>query len=97
MGETQGNWETYQNGGGSHLKYHLQLKTKEEVGGGGWFGALKGRKAIHMEMEKQMFGKQNFDKSGLSEDAPSLPDTQSYLCWWPVLGRGLYFKFLLVS
>lgn len=22
-----------------------------------WFGTLKGRKAVHLEMEKQMFGK----------------------------------------
>ena len=26
--------------------------------GGWWFGTSKGRKAIHMQMEKQMFGKQ---------------------------------------
>ena len=32
-----------------------------------------------MEMEKPMFGKYNFDKSGLSKDPPSLPDTDSYL------------------
>ena len=35
MGETQANWGTHQNGGSSHLKYHPQLKTKEDVGGGG--------------------------------------------------------------
>ena len=35
MGETQANWATNQNGGSSHLKYHPELKTKEDVGGGG--------------------------------------------------------------
>ena len=47
---------------------------------GGGVGASKGRKAIPMEMEKQMFGRQNVDKSELSKDPPSLLDTQS--CLW---------------
>ena len=34
------------------LKYHLQLKTKEDFGGMG-FGHQSGGKAIDMEMEKQ--------------------------------------------
>ena len=38
-----------------HFKCHLQLKTKEDVGVMVW--SLKGRKAIHTETEKQMFGK----------------------------------------
>ena len=46
-----------------------------------------------MEMEKQIFGKQNFDKRGLSKDPPSLWDTQSYLCCWPVPGQTFYLKF----
>ena len=35
MRETQENWVTHQNGWNPHLKYHLQLKTKEDVGGSG--------------------------------------------------------------
>ena len=58
MGETQKNWVTHQNGWCPHLNYHLQLKTKEDVGGSGL--GLQERKAIHMEMEKQTFGKQMF-------------------------------------
>ena len=34
MGETQKNWVTHQNGWSPHLKYYLQLKTKEDVEGG---------------------------------------------------------------
>ena len=34
MTETQENWETCQNGQSPHLKYHLQLKRKEDVEGG---------------------------------------------------------------
>ena len=34
MRETQEKWATHQNGPSPHLKYHLQLKTKEDVGGG---------------------------------------------------------------
>ena len=57
MGETQENWILHQNSQSPHLKYHLQLKTREDVGGNG-NGTSKGRKAIYLEMEKQMFGKQ---------------------------------------
>lgn len=35
MGETQENSVTQQNGQNPHLKYQLQLKTKEDVGGSG--------------------------------------------------------------
>ena len=35
MGKTQEKWVTHQNGWNSHLKYHLQLKTEEDVGGSG--------------------------------------------------------------
>ena len=31
MGQTQENYVTHQNGPSSHLKHHLQLKTKEDV------------------------------------------------------------------
>lgn len=31
---------------------------------GWWFGTLKGRKAIYMEVEKQMFGRQKFAMPG---------------------------------
>ena len=38
-----------------------------------------------MEMEKQLFGKQNTDKSGLSKDPPSLLEPKVIygdgLCW----------------
>ena len=53
MGETQETWMICKNGQNPHFKYHLQLKTKENVEGNGW--DFKGDKAIHMEMEKQMF------------------------------------------
>ena len=43
-----------QNGPNPHLKYHLQLKTQEAVGSDG-LGVQ--RKAIHMEVEKQVLGK----------------------------------------
>ena len=33
MGETEENWVTLQNGPSHHLKDHLHLKTKENVGG----------------------------------------------------------------
>lgn len=42
---------TCQNGLNPHLKYHLQLKTKEDVGGSS-LGNLKRRKVIDIEAEK---------------------------------------------
>ena len=47
--------ETHQNGQSPHLKYHLQLKTKEAIESNNGLGVQ--RKAIHMEMEKQVLGK----------------------------------------
>ena len=44
-----------QNGSNPHLKYHLQLKTKEAIESNNGLGVQ--RKAIHMEMEKQVLGK----------------------------------------
>ena len=41
MGETQEYWVAHQNGQSPHLKYHLQLKAKEDVGGSG-LGPQKG-------------------------------------------------------
>ena len=35
MGETQENQAACQNGQSPYIKYHLQLKTKENVGGSG--------------------------------------------------------------
>ena len=35
MGDNQENWVTPTNGPSNHLKYHLQLKSKEDVGAGG--------------------------------------------------------------
>lgn len=35
MGDTQENWVTPQNGSSHHIKCYLQLKTKEDVLGGG--------------------------------------------------------------
>ena len=49
----------HQNGRNLHLKYHLQLKAKEDVGSSG-LGLSKGKKAIHMEMDKQMFARYMF-------------------------------------
>ena len=43
MGETQENSVTQQNGQNPHLKYHLQLKTKEDVGGSGLGHQRRGR------------------------------------------------------
>ena len=55
IGKTQESWVTPPNGWNPHFKCHLQLKTKEDVAVVVW--SLKGRKAIHTETEKQMFGK----------------------------------------
>ena len=55
MGKTQESWVTPSNGWNPHFKCHLQLKTKEDIGVVVW--SFKGRKAIHTETEKQMFGK----------------------------------------
>lgn len=38
MGDTQENEVTPQNGPVHHLKYHLQLMTKEDIGVGGSYG-----------------------------------------------------------
>ena len=46
MGETQENWVTQPEWPECPLKYRFQLKTKEDVGGGG-FRASKGKKATH--------------------------------------------------
>lgn len=43
MEETQKTWVTHQNGWNLHLKYRLQLQTKEVVGGSG-LGLQKGRR-----------------------------------------------------
>lgn len=43
MGETQENSVTQQNGQNPHLKYQLQLKTKEDVGGSGLGHQRRGR------------------------------------------------------
>lgn len=34
MGVTPEHWVTHQNGESRHLKYHFQLKTKDDVEGG---------------------------------------------------------------
>ena len=41
MGETEKNWVTCQNG--PHIKYHLQLKTKEDIRGSGLGLQRRGR------------------------------------------------------
>lgn len=46
MGETQENWVTHLNGPNPHLKYHLQLKTKENVRVKG-LGLQRGGKHSH--------------------------------------------------
>lgn len=62
-----------QTGRNPHLRSHLQLKTKKVAGG----SALElERKAVHMEIEKQTFGKSVF--AGLSRNS----GTQSRL-WSP--------------
>lgn len=58
MGETQENQITHQNSQSPHLKHHLQLKMKEDHGDSD-VGLLEW-KGIHMETEKQNFGKQMF-------------------------------------
>lgn len=55
MTETQENWVAHQSGW-SHLKYHLQLKTKEHLGVVVW--DFKSEEGNLLEMEKQIFGKQ---------------------------------------
>lgn len=42
MGETQDNCVTFQNGRSHHLKYHLQVKTKDVVNRGASYGRLPG-------------------------------------------------------
>ena len=46
MGETQENRVTRQNGRSHYLKYHLQLRTKEDVGGSG-LGLQRGARNSH--------------------------------------------------
>lgn len=56
--EPQENWVIHQNGLNHHLKCHLQQKTKKDLERS-WFGVSKGKKAIHMELEKQKFNLKN--------------------------------------
>ena len=44
-------------------------------------------------MEKQMFGKQNFDKSGLSKGPPSLPEPKVMYGDGLSQGQGFILKF----
>ena len=46
MGETQEYGVIDQNGGISHLKYHLQLKTKEDIVGGSDLGLQRGGRQL---------------------------------------------------
>ena len=56
----------HQTGRNPHLKSHLQLKTKKVAGG----SALElERKAVHMEIEKQTFGKPVFAWPGKDNGA----------------------------
>lgn len=52
------------------LRAHWAVKTQMPPGakekGEFWFGTLKGRKASHMEMEMQMFGKEMFAEPSLT-------------------------------
>ena len=57
MRETRGNWITQQNGWNPHLKYYLQLNTKDDAMGS-VLGLQRGIRQF-MEMEKQMFGKKS--------------------------------------
>lgn len=50
--EALGSWDLY---------IMLELKKKRGV----WLGTSKDRKEIHMEMQKQIFGKQLFSGSSL--------------------------------
>ena len=60
MGETQENLVTRPNGQSPHLKYHPQLKTKEDVASKEVRG-FKGKEGNSQVGEKeQMFGKQVF-------------------------------------
>ena len=54
-GETQENWETDKNGPNPHLKYHLQLKTKEDAGDSE-LRIQRERKAIHIEIKSKYWG-----------------------------------------
>ena len=53
------------------LKYHLQLKTKNDVGGNGLRLQSRARQ-FTWKWKIKMFGEQNFDKNGLSKDSHSL-------------------------
>ena len=54
MGETQENWATCQNGWNLHLKYHLQLKTEEDVGGSD-LGLQRGRRQFTWRWKSKCF------------------------------------------
>ena len=54
MGETQENWVTCQNGWNPHLKYHFQLKTKEDVGISGLW-PQKGGKQLTWRWKSKCF------------------------------------------
>ena len=54
MGETQENRVIRQNGQNLYLKYHLQLKTKEDVGGEG-VGLPRGGRQFTWRWESKCF------------------------------------------
>ena len=47
-----------------NLTFNTVFSKKKRGCRGWWFGTSKRRKAIHMEMKKQMFSKQIFAGSG---------------------------------
>ena len=77
MGETQENWAICYKGQNCHLKYHLQLKTREDVGDSG-LGLQRGRRQFIWRCKSKCLLdnfcwasyrecglRQNFDKMGL--------------------------------
>lgn len=58
VGKTLENWVISQNGWNPHFTFSAKEKKRGNVGGSGL--KQKKRKAIHMEIEKQVFGKQMF-------------------------------------
>ena len=87
MEETQENWVTM----AETLPLNIIFKLKQKMLGE-WFGTSKGRKAIHMEIKKKMFGKQKSagptETMGHTEFPPGHRTHVLHMClWWWLYSR----------
>ena len=57
MGDTQNNWITLEIGPKHHFKYHLQLKTEEDVWGKSWWWWCGGRCGANFERNQKKHSK----------------------------------------